>query len=400
MRKWAPGIRLRREAAAAALTVCAWAGLAHAAEKAPPSPLTLEARETVEAWRNLQGGVSVGNTTLNKLQASLRFDGEAVGWRGFSAYAQVFKTNAESLSLARTGDIQTVSNIEAPDVERLFELWAAQAFGDAEAPGWLSLSAGLIDLNRTFDSIETAGLFLNSSHGIGPDLSHSGVSGPSIFPVTGPAVRVDWRASRKLVTHLGVFGEPDPARLRDFADLRLSKRLGAIVIAQADYALAGDGQASLGLWRYTARQASLADPDRLLEPRPGVYGFVEGRTSLPGGPRGWLRAGYADRRVQSVAGYVGGGLVWQGLPAGRTSDSFGLAVGHAVIGGPARAVQGLSAAETTFEATYSIRLGRYVHLQPDVQHILHPAGRAGVRDATAVGLRLVAFGRDPSGEDD
>src|SRR5438105_8595388 len=101
--------------AAVGANVRAWAADAPA--------LSFEVRDTAEFWRNLQGGLSVGNTSLNKLQASVTFDGEAVGRPGFRAYVQVFRTNAESLSLARTGDIQTASNIEAPKTTRLFELW-------------------------------------------------------------------------------------------------------------------------------------------------------------------------------------------------------------------------------------------------------------------------------------
>jgi porin len=382
----------RRPAAAAALALFAWTGAARAADDSPAAPLTLELRDTAEVWRNLKGGLSVGNTTLNKAQASLRFSGDAVGWKGFSVYVQVFKTNAESLSLARTGDIQTVSNIEAPDVSRLFELWAAQDFGTPDDPGWVAVRAGLIDLNRTFDSIEPAGLFINSSHGIGPDLSRSSETGPSIFPVTAPAAQADWRPSANLVTHLGVFAAPDPETQARFADIRIAR--GAIVIAQADYAFGRDAQASLGVWRETGAQPSLRDPARRIEARPALYGFVEGPTSLPGKPGGWLRLGLADGRVQAVAGYVGAGLAWQGLP-GRKADRFGLALARAVIGGPAQAAQGLPAAETTLEATYSFRLGRFLHLQPDVQYIIHPAGAAGVPDATVIGLRLVAFARAP-----
>lgn len=374
-------------------------GVACADDAAPPPVWTLEVRNTAEVWRNLQGGLSVGDATLDKLQASLRFRGDAIGWRGFSAYTQVFKTNSESLSLARTGDTQTASNIEAPHVARLFEMWAAQAFGDEDAVGWVSLRAGVIDLNRTFDSISTADLFLNSSHGIGPDLSHSGRIDPSIFPISGLAAQIDWRPLGKLTAHLGVFADPEPSRAHNFADLRLSSRAGAIVIGQADYDLGKDAQASIGVWRYTADLPSFADPARRLQPRPGAYAFVQGPTPLPGAPSGWLRAGFADGRVQDVGGYLGGGLVWKGLLPGRQADRFGLAVAHARLGG---AADGLPHAETSFEASYSFRLGPYLHLQPDVQHIVHPAGAPGLRDATAVALRVVAFARtpDPPGDDD
>jgi carbohydrate-selective porin OprB len=86
---------------------------------------------------------------------------------------------------------------------------------------------------------------------------------------------------------------------------------------------------------------------------------------------------------------------------GRPADSFGVAVAHAIIGGASRSVFGLPASETIFEATYSWRMNRYLHLQPDVQHIVHPALAAHLPDATAIGLRLVAFVRapDPPGKD-
>jgi porin len=369
-------------------TALAVSSPARAADAASPA-WELEVRNTAEVWRNLQGGLSVGNATLDKLQASALFKGDAVGWRGFSAYAEAFKTNSESLSGARTGDTQTASNIEAPHVTRLFELWAAQAFGEADKPGWVQVSAGVLDLNRTFDSIATADLFVSSSHGIAPDLSHSGFGAPSIFPLTAPGAQVDWRPADRLLLHLGAFADPDPSQGARFLDLRLSGRTGAIVMAQADYRLGKDAQASVAVWRHTADLPSFADPTRRLAPRPGAYAFVEGPTPLPGGPRGWLRAGFADGRVQDVSGYLGAGLVWKGLVPGRGGDRFGLAVAHARIGAGGRST-GLPDAETSYEATYSFRLGRFLHLQPDVQHIVHPALAPGLRNATAVGLRLVA----------
>jgi porin len=386
----------RAAAGAAAVALCAVlcaASAARADEDDPPAPAVIELRDTVDFWRNLRGGVAVGNSTLNKAQASFRLNGEAVGWPGLSIYLQVFKTNDASFSGDRAGDIQTLSNIEAPDVSRLFEAWAAQAFGQEDAKGYVLVRAGLTDLNRAFDSIDPAGLFINSSHGIGPDLSRSSETGPSIFPVTGPAAQVDWRPAKALLLHAGVFALPDPARQGQFADLRVSAQRGGVVIAQADYAFAKEAQASVGVWRPTADEQSLADPARRLAPRPGVYGFVEGPTPLPGGPSGWIRGGVADGRVQAVSGYLGAGLVWQGLIPGRHDDRFGVALARAVIGDTAQRVEGLPPAETTLEATYSLRLNRYLTLQPDVQHIIHPALGPGLPDATVVGLRLVAFAR-------
>jgi porin len=375
-----------------ALGLAAAPGPARAAD---PPALTLEVRNTAEVWRNLRGGISVGNTTLDKLQASAAFDGAAAGLPGLRLYAQVFTTNAESLSLARTGDIQTVSNIEAPKTTRLFELWAQQSRGAEADAGWVIVRAGLIDLNRTFDSISTAGLFINSSHGIGPDLSRSGVSGPSIFPVAGAAIQFGWRPVKAVALNVGVFAEPDPERQDVVADLPI--RHGAVMIAQADWSLPHDAQVSAGVWRYSSAQTSVADPTRRIEPRVSAYGFVQGPVPLPGAPRGWVRAGFADGRVQAVAAYVGGGLVWNGPGGRRDRDQFGIALARAGIGAAARRTLGLPRAETTLEATYSFALGDYLHLQPDVQHIFDPAGGSGLRDATVIGLRFVLYAKWPKG---
>ena len=80
-------------------------------------------------------------------------------------------------------DIQTADNIEAVPVTRLFEAYLAKVWGTKDRS--LGIRFGLIDLNSQFDTNDTASLMLNSSHGIGPDLSRSGRSGPSIYPVTG-----------------------------------------------------------------------------------------------------------------------------------------------------------------------------------------------------------------------
>ena len=56
-----------------------------------------------------------------------------------------------------------------------------------------SIKFGLYDLNSEFDAIEAAALFINPSHGIGPDFSQSGRNGPSIFPLTSLALRADYK---------------------------------------------------------------------------------------------------------------------------------------------------------------------------------------------------------------
>lgn len=369
-------------ALAAALVLVAATVAAPARAETPA--LQFDLKNTTDLWRNVSGGVAVGDTSLDKLQVSATLNGDAVGLPGFKAHLFVFKTNGETLSLGRTGDIQTASNIEALSATRLFGFWAEQHLGGQGARG-ADLRVGLMDLNDTFDSIKTAGLFINSSHGIGPDLSRSGRNGPSIFPVSALGVQAAWAPRDDLSIHLAAFdGVPgDPARPKAFAAVKLSDADGALLIGQADWAFAPHSQASLGVWRYTASLPGAR------EPRPGVYAFVD--APLPGVPkvRGWLRAGFADKRPQTVSDYLGGGLVWTGAFAARPNDQLGLAIARAGLSGPPGGPAAWSKAEVNIEATYSFVVNRRLRVQPDLQYIRHPGLAPNQADAVALGLRVV-----------
>jgi porin len=360
------------------------------AEEAAAPPFTLDVLETVDFWRNTQGGVAVGDTTLNKILVSASFDGERIGLSGIRAHIQVFKTNGESLSGGRTGDIQTASNIEAPSVTRLMSAWVEHGVGDKGL-----LRAGLMDLNLDFDSIDPAGLFLNSSHGIGAEIAQTGQNGPSIFPVSSAGVEGIWTPSPRFALKAAVFDgvSGDPAHPKAFVRVRLARSDGVLVIAQGDWKPADGVQVSLAAWGYTAQFDRIAPGAPPQHGQGGVYAFVEG--PLGHGWTGWVRGGFADADVNPIGGYLGAGVVRTGL-FGRKDDQMGLSVAHAALGSPIRRRDGLPSAETTVEATYLLQVTGAVALQPDVQFIRHPAGGAGLPDALAVGLRVIVAFKHPA----
>jgi porin len=378
--------RQRYVFAVAALFLETAAGAARA-EAAGTADVTVSLRETADAWRNLDGGVQTGWTALNKLQIGATWTARALGDPGLKLHLQVFRTNGERLT-SRLGDVETASNIEALSATRLMEAWADQGFG-REGHGGLAVRVGLIDLNSDFDSIDPAGLFINSSHGIAPDLSKSGLNGPSIFPVGGAAVRLTWTPTPDWTLRGGLFdGVPgDPARPKAFAAVRLGGGYGTLAIAQIDRKLSRDVQLSLGAWRYSAQVPAV--DGRGMRTDAGVYGFIEG--PLPGAQawKGWVRVGHAAPGAQLVSGYLGAGMTRASPIRGRADDQLGFAVSHAVISPAARRLQGLPAAETTFEATYQCPLTPWMAVQPDVQYVVHPASAPGLPNALAVGLRVV-----------
>ena len=357
------------------VTTSAWAS----------QPVAFEAANTTDAFGIVDGGVRRGVVVVNKFEAAITLDGTAMGLDGLRARASAFRTDGDSVT-ERIGDVQTATNLEAIDTARLFEAWIEQEvrIGSGKA----SLRAGLLNFNAEFDAIAPAGLFVNSSHGIGPDVSKSGRAGPSIFPVTGVGARAEWRPSERWAVRVAAFdGVPgDPAAPRAFAAAKLRGDDGALLAAEVNAMPAEGSRIGLGAWRYTRSidpiDASSAPP----RAATGVYAFAT--AAIDARWAGWIRAGIADGRVQSVAGYVGGGLVGTGVIAGRADDQIGIAVGHAVTSGPLRVAQNLPPSETAIEATYRYRVTRSFALQPGVQYIIAPAAQAGASDALALYLRV------------
>lgn len=247
---------------------------------------------------------------------------------------------------------------------------------------------GLIDLNSQFDSVDPASLMLNSSHGIGPDLSRSGVNGPSIYPVTAAGSTITWVKSEKWTFRFGLFDgvAGSPSAPRAFFAERLKPRDGLLLIGQADWQLTKNSRLEGGAWAYTAAQAG---PTGQKAHDRGAYVSYEAPLNLLPHLNFWLRAGVANAKAQPIAGYFGGGIVQQGTFSGRPDDRFGIAIAHAVIGQSAADALGIHHAETSIEATYQAKLSRRFVIQPDIDYIHHPAGVAHAPDSIGVGLRFV-----------
>jgi porin len=335
---------------------CTMAGPALAAD--PPPPFSVAVRETLDLWDNVSGGLTTGGAALNKLQVSATLQGDVLRLPGFAFHIQVFRLDGNSLS-NEIGDIQTASNIEGGRLTRLFEAWAERRWGDDKSS--VAARVGLLDLNADFDSID----------------------------------RLTWAPNKawtfKGAAFDGISG--DPSAPTAFVRSRLAPSDGALLIAQADYHIADASQAEVGTWRYTKAVTGF---DGRRGNGQGVYGSITG--AAPGAPDwvGWVRGGVANADVQTVGGYLGAGVVRKGLFHSRPEDRAGFSVARAFIGDPARAALGVSRAETSLEGSYQVKVNQTFALQPDLQYIDHPAGRAGAHSALVFGLRVVLTGGYPN----
>ena len=113
---------------------------------------------TADILRVVSGGLSTGTEYLDNLDVALEIDvAEAWGAGAGTILVHGLYNNRSAFSADRVGDLQVVSNIDADEAWRLFQLW----YELAEA-NW-SIRAGLYDLNSEFDVNETGSIFLNSS---------------------------------------------------------------------------------------------------------------------------------------------------------------------------------------------------------------------------------------------
>lgn len=357
-------------------------------------PLLLDAVYTGEMWRNVSGGVRQAGTYLDNIDVIATLDAErAWGWAGTTLLVSGLHNNRPTLSDRIVGDIQTLSNIDTDGATRLYEAWAERSFDTG------AIKLGLIDLNSELDVNETGLLFINSSHGIGPDFSQVGENGPSVFPITGLGTVMRWDYSQSVQVRLAAFestvGDPTHPR-RTTVDLEGDE--GALLVAELTLRPSDTSHSILGVWRHTGRSTDFTDEEVLQRTESlGVYALTErilmerGESALTG----FLRVGFADSDVHQISRYMGAGLVWSGpmLTGPGSAEQLGLAIANVTNGAAFRHAQadlGLAYErhETAIELTYRVQPLSWLALQPDLQYIINPGTDPTLDNAWVVGLRF------------
>lgn len=354
----------------------------------------LDAVYVADIWHNFRGGLRTGTKYLDNLDLMLTVDSRAFGVEDGTFFAYGLYNNNTTLSDTLVGDAQTISNIDATQHFRLEEFWYEQRFADGAA----SIKAGLIDLNSEFDAKDTASLFIDSSHGIGPDFSQTGKNGPSIFPSTSLAVRLDWKIRRNLLVRVAAFDAVpnDPAHPKR---LKLSWDEGTLFVAEAEYTLISGTRIGVGGWQYTSRfDPILAVNGRKVRGNNGLYLYAEGplyreSQGLNKGLDGFIRIGVADSTINQFASYWSAGVVYTGPFRDRAADRIGLAIAYAVNGSDFKQSiltgGGLADnAEINIEMTYRAQLTDWFAVQPDIQYVINPGAAGGLENALVAGLRF------------
>jgi porin len=359
---------------------------------------------TVEGWGNLSGGVQTGAAYDGLLKLTQGLDlKKIIGWGGASIFTSWLYPHGKGLSDKYTGELNLLSNIEAYNSFRLFELWFQQKFfGDAA-----SIRIGQMSADLEFYQSENSNVFINSCFGTFPTISF-GTSLP-IYPVGGLGVRVDFHPSSTTFARAAVFdSNPGQQNTNDKHGtlFHLNPSSGVIVIAEAGYQVmpSADNKGKDEAYTIGAYYDSRTFTGNFIQPTHssncGFYAIADRRLyrstpyineqSSNAGLGAFVSCSVAPPDRNEVSFYMDGGINYTGLFSGRDKDLLGFAVSYTKISND-YVVDNIpvhSGHETVLEATYRFCVKDSLYLQPDFQYIFDPGAFRHLPNAVVVGMRF------------
>ena len=371
--------------------------------------------ETFYNW----GGFDQGGEYDGVLELYINADMKKLGfWRGLCFHANGYQIHGNSITAANIGSLMPVSNLEATDATRLFELWFQQTMFNEK----LSVRIGQLAADEEFVTSDGGGYFLNGTWGW-PSITAADLpSGGPAYPLATPGVRVAVNPNDKLSVMVGVYnGDPappcaseDPQRCNDHGlDFELDDQ--PLLMVEGAYKYNQNrlaGTIKIGGWnhfgsfedqRFDSGGALIAvtgNAGRPLDHNWGLYGIIDQLVwRVPGSeePQGVgifarVIGAPADRNL--IDFYADGGVTFTGMIPGRPDDAFAVGFAYTNISDRVSAFDvdfGEPVArnyEALIEICYTYQINPGWSLQPNFQYIFQPGGNvAGVEDATVVGAR-------------
>lgn len=358
-----------------------------------------------EVFSNVFGGFDRGTATLNNIDLILSSDLEkSIGWANTN-FSMHFLGNGGGSPCDLAGASQGISNIEIVPTWKLYQLLLEKKFFNEQ----FSVAIGLYDLNSEFDIRESSSIFINPSHGIGPDFSQSGLNGPSIFPTTSAAIRLKYESKSGNYFQTAILdGVPGNPENPYGTHIIFNKEDGLLLTAEFGIVDSKDEQLdskiAFGAWTYTSKFEKndfndLGENVISLEKNYGFYLsaeklLVSDYENPSKGLFGFLRIGYANQNINPVDFYFGTGFKFTGLFSGRDKDELGiaLALSHNSFAFRNTAAMledvAIKPFELNLEATYSLQLTPWLRMQPDIQYIINPSYCSESKSAFVVGTRM------------
>ena len=334
--------------------------------------LEIKAAYVLDGWRPFNTGASdlgqQGNVDLTSDLLLGKFG---------QARFHVLYNHGPSLS-AQIGDAQVANNYEASKGFKIYEFWYEKKWKKGQ------LKLGQLDVNNSFAFTDTGSYFINSSFGIGPEIT---LNIPlSTFPLTSLGIVGAYALNEKLQFKLGLF---DAYPGLDFSTswkerLSFDQEEGTFFIAELEWSK--KGKHKLGYWRN----------DSFGQQRTGYYLYGD-LPLISAGENNQLalfyQFGWLNQINAVVKHYQGVGMVLKRLFT-EQKDAFGIAYARANFSPFGRnnfTVNGTKS-EQVLELNYTYDVSTYIKLQPSWQKIVHPALTNDFSSTSVFIFRLTFFG--------
>jgi len=346
-------------------------------------PISKEIDYITDLAVNLRGGNQQGVAWLGQLntifELPMRFPGR---WGSSIFHLHFLVTHGTSLS-SLVGDMQVVSNIEAPGRATFFELWYMHRLNHHH------FKLGLIDVNSEFLYTDWALPLVNSSFGIQPTLS---VNIPlSIFPISALGMVWNYDISDWLKSKTGLFdGQPNiQSRSQVLPDLNLGMHEGFFLIQEFNAILGQSSDLSsmkLGAWIHTGDFQS--HKGRNSGKNFGLYMIFDKQVARLGKGTlyGWVKSGVTPNDCNTIRHFHGGGLTYQNPFGSCEQDIISVAVASAFFCNAYKDELFLNNHETAIELTAK-KHWNFMAIQPDIQYILNPSGNNHLKNPLCFILR-------------
>lgn len=323
---------------------------------------------------------------LGHVDLQLTFDTSKLLWSGGKFVVLAQAQHGSGINARYVGATQTTTNLEADYQAMVTELFYEHTLLDDR----LLFRLGKQDHNRDFGSPRYGGNFINDGYGALPL-----VPAPT-YPTTGLGAFGQLQVVPALTLKAGVYeGQPVIGGLGVRSALQDGGGFTTVAGAALKHTLGeagrNGGTTQVGGWFQRATLPQ--DSPSQLAPSPTARGglFLVHDQHLYRDPANEkdgsgltvvVRFAVTPKDEADPWLYTGVNVAWHGLGP-EQNDTVGVGYGTVTY---AHALPGQPTTELNLELFYKARLTRWLSLEPDLQYVLHPGGRA--TDAVVGGLRF------------
>jgi porin len=356
-----------------------------------------------EAFGNFSGGVERGGDYEGLLKIELTLDFQKlIHWDGATLYASMLYPHGNGISEKYVHDYNLLSNIDAYDSVRLFELWLQQTLFD----GKFSIRVGQLTTDNNFFVSNNSALFINSAFGTLGTLLHD-VDSP-IYPVGSEGIKIHYDINPSIYAQaMAMDDDPGLQNYGNKYGIQFGPDRSHGVLAyyeagyiphppdgssplQAAYKLGGffDSQFHPDISNGTS---SHSDYGFYVVADQPLYLAPSSTKDSPEGLSGFARLSYAPDQRNPVVYYFDSGFNYSGLLPGHPTDVLGAAFSFERLGTDVDLDSGapvISHHEHVIEVTYLANLSSWFNVQPDFQYIINPGGFGKIPNAAVFGIRF------------